>query len=236
MELFELTILMPCLNEAETLATCIAKAKQFLVAENIAGEILIADNGSVDGSQAIAEKNDARVIDVAMRGYGATLLAGIQNAQGKYVIMGDADDSYDFSSLRDFIVKLRAGNQLVMGNRFMGGMKKNAMPFLNRYLGNPVLSFVGRMFFQSPVRDFHCGLRGFERAAMLELNLRSPGMEFASEMVVKATLCKLKISEVAIILSPDGRSRRPHLRRWRDGWRHLKLLVMMRIFATSRVY
>ncbi len=227
MENIELTILMPCLNEAETLAICINKAKKFLNEQNIRGEVLIADNGSMDGSQTIAEQCGARVVHVPERGYGAALRSGIQNANGKYVIMGDADDSYDFLNLSAFVTRLREGYQLVMGNRFLGGIKKNAMPFLNRYLGNPVLSFLGRIFFKSGIGDFHCGLRGFEREAMLNLNLRTDGMEFASEMVVKASLHDLKMAEVATTLSPDGRSRRPHLRPWRDGWRHLKLLLLL---------
>jgi glycosyltransferase involved in cell wall biosynthesis len=227
MENLELTILMPCLNEAETLATCIHKAKKFLSDENIRGEVLIADNGSMDGSQSIAENCGARVVHVSERGYGAALRSGIQNANGKYVIIGDADDSYDFLNLAAFITRLREGYQLVMGNRFLGGIKKNAMPFLNRYLGNPVLSFLGRIFFKSGIGDFHCGLRGFDREAMLKLNLRTDGMEFASEMVVKASLHDFKMAEVATTLSPDGRSRRPHLRPWRDGWRHLKLLLLL---------
>ena len=223
----ELTILMPCLNEAETLADCIQKAKNFFARENIFGEIVIADNGSVDGSQKIATEQGAKVVHVAMRGYGAALRSGIEHASGQYVIMGDADGSYDFLNLTSFLHKLREGYQLVMGNRFRGGIKKNAMPFLNRYLGNPILSFLGRIFFKSSVGDFHCGLRGFDRQTMLQLDLQTDGMEFASEMVVKATLHRLKIAEVPTTLSPDGRSRRPHLRRWRDGWRHLKLLLLL---------
>lgn len=226
MEDLELTILMPCLNEAETLADCMTKAKAFLKAENIAGEILIADNGSTDGSQQIAQINGARVISVQERGYGAAILAGIQAAQGRYIIMGDADGSYDFYHLMPFVMKLRAGNDLVMGNRFLGGIAEGAMPFLNKYLGNPVLSMLGRLFFKSAIGDFHCGLRGFNRAAIQQLNLQAKGMEFASEIVVKATLNRLKIVEVPTTLSPDGRSRKPHLRPWRDGWRHLRLLLL----------
>jgi glycosyltransferase involved in cell wall biosynthesis len=226
MESYELTILMPCLNEAETLATCIQKAKHFLTAENINGEILIADNGSSDGSQDIARTNGARVIPVATRGYGAALKSGIHAAQGRYIIMGDADDSYDFQHLMPFIHKLREGYDLVMGNRFKGGIVKGAMPFLNRYLGNPVLSFLGRQFYKSHIGDFHCGLRGFRRDRLQQLDLQGDGMEFASEMVVKATIKKLKLTEVPIQLFPDGRSRRPHLRPWRDGWRHLRLLLL----------
>lgn len=227
MEAVELTILMPCLNEAETLAICIQKAKEFLNREKISGEILIADNGSSDGSQTIAEKYGAKVVNVPVRGYGAALREGIQQASGRYIIMGDADDSYNFKNLSAFLTKLRDGHQLVIGNRFKGGIEKGAMPFLNRYLGNPILSFIARIFFKSTIGDFHCGLRGFERDAILQLNLHTDGMEFASEMVVKATLNQLKITEVPTTLSPDGRNRKPHLRPWRDGWRHLKLLLLL---------
>lgn len=222
----ELSIVMPCLNEAATLGGCIAKARSFLGGRNIVGEIVVADNGSSDGSQAIARANGARVVDVAERGYGSALLAGIRAARGAYVIMGDSDDSYDFSGLAPFLDRLRAGDDLVMGNRFAGGILPGAMPALHRYLGNPVLSALGRAFFRSPVRDFHCGLRGFRREAILGLDLQAPGMEFASEMVVKATIQRLRISEVPTTLSPDGRGRPPHLRSWRDGWRHLRFLLL----------
>jgi hypothetical protein len=222
----ELTILMPCLNEAETLATCIQKALGYLARSGVSGEVLIADNGSTDGSQAIARGLGARVIDVPEKGYGAALIAGIAGARGCYVIMGDSDDSYDFSALDPFIAKLRDGYDLVMGNRFKGGIAPGAMPPLHRYLGNPVLSTIGRVFFGGPIRDFHCGLRGFSRAAIIALDLRAPGMEFASEMVVKATMRGLRITEVPTTLSPDGRSRPPHLRSWRDGWRHLRFLLI----------
>lgn len=222
----ELTILMPCLNEAETLATCIQKAKTFLAQENITGEILIADNGSTDGSQRIAEQAGARVVNVAMKGYGAALKGGMAAAQGKYIVMGDADDSYDFLNLTVFIDQLRQGYDLVMGNRFKGGIQKGAMPFLNRYLGNPVLSLLGRLFFKNNIGDFHCGLRGFHRDRMLALDLQGNGMEFASEMIVKATLHQFNMTEVPTTLSPDGRNRKPHLRPWRDGWRHLRLLLL----------
>lgn len=222
----ELTIVMPCLNEAETLATCIKKAKAFLDRTGVAGEVIVADNGSTDGSQAIARGLGARVVDVPVRGYGAALIAGIKAAKGKFVAMGDSDDSYDFARLDLFLEKLREGNQLVMGNRFKGGILPGAMPPLHRYLGNPVLSRIGRTFFSTSVGDFHCGLRAFDRAAMLRLNLRTSGMEFASEMVVKASLAKLRITEVPTTLSPDGRSRPPHLRSWHDGWRHLRFLLM----------
>lgn len=221
----ELTILMPCLNEAETIETCIRKARAYLRRSEIDGEIVIADNGSTDGSQRLAEALGARVVAVPVRGYGAALSAGIAAARGRYVIMGDSDGSYDFSRLDGFVEKLRGGYDLVMGNRFRGGIAKNAMPALHRYLGNPVLSAIGRIFYQAPVGDFHCGLRGFSRAAILGLKLDTPGMEFASEMVMKATIMGLKIAEVPTTLGPDGRSRPPHLRSWRDGWLHLKLLL-----------
>jgi len=222
----ELTILMPCLNEAATVGRCVEKAKGYLARAGVSGEILIADNGSTDGSQGLGEAAGARVIAVERRGYGAALQAGIAAARGRYVIMGDADDSYDFSDLDGFLSKLRAGNALVMGNRFKGGIRPGAMPFLNRYLGNPVLSFIGVLFFKSASGDFHCGLRGFERKTILDLGLFMPGMEFASEMVVKAAVNGLRIAEVPIVLHPDGRGRPPHLRPWRDGWRHLKFLLM----------
>lgn len=227
----ELTILMPCLNEAETLAACIAKAQGFLDRSGIDGEVLIADNGSTDGSQAIAESLGARVVAVPRRGYGAALGTGIQAAEGRFIIMGDSDDSYDFSRLDAFVARLRAGADLVMGNRFAGGIAPGAMPLLHRYLGNPVLSTIGRVLYRTPVRDFHCGLRGFSRAAILGLRLDTPGMEFASEMVIRATLAGLRIEEVPTTLSPDGRSRPPHLKSWRDGWRHLKLLLTFAPFS-----
>lgn len=223
---YELTVLMPCLNEAETIAVCIQKAQSFFASSGIKGEVLVADNGSTDGSQAIAESLGARVVAVPERGYGAALKGGIKAARGRFVIMGDADDSYDFSALSEMLGELRAGAQLVMGNRFKGGIKPGAMPFLHRYLGNPVLSFLGRLFYRVPIGDFHCGLRGFSREAILHLQLETSGMEFASEMVVKSALNKLKISEVPVVLSPDGRSRSPHLRTWRDGWRHLRFLLL----------
>ncbi len=222
----ELTILMPCLNEAETLAVCIQKARAFLETERVVGEVLIADNGSTDGSQAIARAHGARVINVSTRGYGGALLGGIEAAKGRYIVMGDADASYDFSALTPFLELLRHGYELVMGNRFKGGIKPGAMPGLHRYLGNPVLTGFGRLFFQSPVSDFHCGLRGFSTDSIRRLNLQTTGMEFASEMVVKATLHGLRIAEVPATLSPDGRSRAPHLRSWRDGWRHLRFLLI----------
>jgi hypothetical protein len=222
----ELTILMPCLNEAATVARCVAKARGFLERAGMAGEVLVADNGSDDGSAALAERAGARVVHVAERGYGAALSAGIAAARGRYVIMGDADESYDFSRLEAFVDKLREGWPLVMGNRFQGGIEPGAMPALHRYLGNPVLSFIGRLFFGAPIGDFHCGLRGFDRDAVRALDLRTPGMEFASELVVKAALAGWRIAEVPTVLHPDGRGRPPHLRRWRDGWRHLRFLLL----------
>ena len=222
----ELTILMPCLNEAETLAVCIGKAQAFLQREGIAGEVLIADNGSTDGSPEIAAGLGARVVPVSARGYGAALLGGIAHARGRFVIMGDADDSYDFSALQAFVGRLREGAELVMGNRFKGGIEPGAMPPLHRYLGNPVLSFIGRLFFRIGTGDFHCGLRGFNTEAIRRLDLQTTGMEFASEMVVRSALAGLRIEEVPTTLKPDGRSRPPHLRTWRDGWRHLKFLLV----------
>jgi glycosyltransferase involved in cell wall biosynthesis len=210
----ELSVVMPCLNEAETLATCIKKIQNSLDQNHIKGEIIVADNGSTDGSQEIATKMGVRVIHVDEKGYGNALMGGIVAARGQFSIMGDADDSYDFTALMPFLAKLREGYDLVMGNRFKGGIHPGAMPFLHRYLGNPVLTFIGRLFFHSPCGDFHCGLRGFTREAILKMNLRTIGMEFASEMVVKATLHKMRIAEVPTTLSPDGRSRPPHLRSW----------------------
>ena len=221
----ELSIVMPCLNEAETLAQCIVKANRFLAESGVVGEVVIADNGSTDGSQKIATDLGARVVAVPVRGYGAALSAGIAASRGTFVAMADSDDSYDFLGLMPFVVKLRDGFDLVMGNRFKGGIAPGAMPPLHRYLGNPVLSFVGRLFYPSQIGDFHCGLRAFRRDAIMGLGLKTTGMEFASEMVVKATLAHLKVAEVPTTLSPDGRSRPPHLRSWRDGWRHLKFLL-----------
>jgi glycosyltransferase involved in cell wall biosynthesis len=222
----ELSIVMPCLNEAETLEVCINKARGFIEKHGIDGEVVIADNGSTDGSQGLATKCGARVVDVAAKGYGSALMGGIRAARGRFVIMGDADDSYDFVNLMPFVEKLREGHDLVMGNRFRGGIKPNAMPPLHKYLGNPVLTFIGRLLFKSPSGDFHCGLRGFRKDAAMELDLRTTGMEFASEMVVKMTLNKKRIAEVPTTLSKDGRSRPPHLRSWHDGWRHLRFLLL----------
>jgi hypothetical protein len=222
----ELTILMPCLNEAETIGRCAVKALSFLASSGIAGEVLVADNGSTDDSRRIAEAAGARVVTVKDRGYGAALFEGFTAARGELVIMGDADDSYDFSRLDGFVAKLREGYDLVMGNRFAGGIRKGAMPWKNRYVGNPVLSGIGRLFFGSPVHDFHSGLRGMKRSSFIALQLKTLGMEFASEMVVKATLLGMRIAEVPTTLDHDGRSRPPHLRPWRDGWRHLRFLLL----------
>lgn len=222
----ELTILMPCLNEAETIERCIIAAREFLNSSQVKGEILIADNGSTDGSQALATKLGARVVAVPLRGYGAALYYGSLAAQGRFIIMGDSDASYDFSNLMPFVEKLRAGFDLVMGNRFAGGIKPGAMPWKNRYIGNPVLSGIGKLFFKCPANDFHCGLRGYSASAFRQMDLRTTGMEFASEMVIKATLRGMRITEVPTTLSPDGRSRPPHLKPWRDGWRHLRFMLL----------
>lgn len=222
----ELTVVMPCLNEVQTLGQCIAQASAMFAASGIRGEIVIGDNGSTDGSQALAKSLGARVVDVPERGYGAALLGAIEAARGRFVIMGDSDMSYDFGHAPRYVEKLREGYELVMGNRFKGGIKPGAMPFLHRYLGNPVLSGLGRLFFDvGPVSDFHCGLRAFNKAAIKRLNLSCTGMEFASEMVVKSSLHKLRVCEVPTTLDKDGRDRPPHLRTWRDGWRHLRFLL-----------
>jgi len=225
-EQYKISIVMPCLDEAETLTICIDKAKSFLNAHNIKGEIIVADNGSKDGSQEIAARAGARVVHVISKGYGSALMGGFEAAQGTYIIMGDADDSYDFSNLQGFVDALDEGYDLAMGNRFKGGIMPDAMPFLHRYLGNPVLSGIARIFFENNIGDFHCGLRGFRKQSILDLDLQTTGMEFASEMAVKATMRGLKITEVPTILYPDGRTRPPHLRTWSDGWRHLKFLLL----------
>ncbi|MCH8343753.1 MAG: glycosyltransferase family 2 protein [Planctomycetes bacterium] len=222
----ELTVLMPCLDEAETIAICIEKAQRAMRDHEIVGEVLIADNGSSDGSQQIAADLGARVVHVKRKGYGNALMGGIRAARGRFIIMADADDSYNFLDIPLFLEKLRNGHDLVMGNRFAGGIKPGAMPFLHKYLGNPVLSAIGRLFFRCPCSDFHCGLRGFSKSAATQLDLRATGMEFASEMVVKATLYRMRIAEVPTTLSPDGRSRPAHLRTWRDGWRHLRFMLL----------
>jgi glycosyltransferase involved in cell wall biosynthesis len=223
-ETCELSIVLPCLNEAETVETCIRKAQRSLKSLGAAGEVIIADNGSTDGSQEIARAAGARVVVVPRKGYGAALRGGIEAARGRYVLMGDADDSYSLDDIGGFLDALRDGADLVMGNRFQGGIQPGAMPFLHRYVGNPVLSWAGRLFFRVPIGDFHCGMRAFRRDRVLALGMRTEGMEFASEMVVRASLQGLQIHEVPTRLSPDGRSRPPHLRTWRDGWRHLRFL------------
>lgn len=225
----ELTVLMPCLNEAETLGTCIRKARAAMDRLSVDGEVLVADNGSTDGSQKIAEDLGARVVAVRAKGYGNALRGGIRAARGKYVIMADADDSYDFGGIGPFLEKLRAGSDLVMGCRMPAGggtIAPGAMPWKHRWIGNPVLTFIGRLLFKCPSHDFHCGMRGLSREAFDRLDLRTTGMEFASEMVVKASLLGLRISEVPTTLNKDGRSRPPHLRSWRDGWRHLRFLLL----------
>ena len=228
----EVTVLLPCLNEAETLAACVQNARRSLDELGVHGEVLVSDNGSTDGSQEIARRNGARVVTAPIRGYGGALLAGIQSARGRYVIMADADDSYDLGDLGPFVTALRQGHDVVMGNRFRGGIAKGAMPWLHRYVGNPVLSWLGRRLFGlKQVGDFHCGIRGFDRRRILALDLCMPGMEFASELVVRAALAGYDITEVPTTLRPDGRSRPSHLRTWRDGWRHLRFLL---VFAPAK--
>jgi glycosyltransferase involved in cell wall biosynthesis len=222
----EVSVVIPCLNEAGTLGTCVEKAMRAFRNHNIRGEVIIADNGSTDGSQEIALQMGARLVHVEAKGYGSALMGGISQVKANFIIMGDGDDSYDFTALMPFLEKLRAGYDLVMGNRFLGGIKSGAMPFLHRYLGNPVLSGIGRLFFHVPVGDFHCGMRGFTKHAYERLDLQTTGMEFASEMVVKASLLGLHITEVPITLYPDRRNRPPHLRTWRDGWRHLRFMLL----------
>jgi glycosyltransferase involved in cell wall biosynthesis len=222
----DLSVVLPCLDEAETLATCITKAQRAMEELALDGEVIVADNGSADGSQEIARRLGARVIDVPVKGYGSALLSGIAAARSELVVMADADDSYDLSQIEPFVDALRGGAELVMGNRFLGGIEPGAMPTLNRYVGNPILTRLGRLLFRSPSGDFHCGMRAFRRSSILSLGLRTAGMEFASEMVVRATLANLQIVEVPVTLSPDGRTRAPHLRPWRDGWRHLRFLFL----------
>ena len=222
----QLSFVLPCLNEAETVAASVAMARQFLTANGVDGEVLVADNGSTDGSPEIAQAAGARVIEVSERGYGNSLIGGITAARGECVIIGDSDGSYDFSSVGPMLAKLRDGYDVVIGNRFQGGVSPGAMPPLNRFLGNPLLSFLGRLFYRSQIGDFHCGLRGFKKAAFERMELQTAGMEFASEIIVKATLLGMRIGEVPTTLSPDGRSHPPHLRPWRDGWRHLRFLLL----------
>jgi Glycosyl transferase family 2 len=225
-EQIEVSVVLPCLNERETVGICVAKAIAALKGAGIAGEVLVADNGSTDGSIELAQSAGARVVNVSQRGYGNALRGGIQAARGVYVLMADSDDSYNFEHIPRFVEQLRNGSDLVMGNRFLGGVQKGAMPVLHRYLGNPVLTAIGRLFFGSPSRDFHCGIRAFRKDSYERMDIRSTGMEFASEMVVKASLLRMNVSEVATTLSPDGRSHPPHLRTWHDGWRHLRFLLM----------
>jgi glycosyltransferase involved in cell wall biosynthesis len=222
----ELTVLMPCLDEAKTVGACVAKARETCRAHGIAAEILVADNGSTDGSQRLAGESGARVIHVPARGYGSALRAGIDAARGRYVVIADADDSYDFGDIPAFLAQLRAGAQLVMGSRFRGKIHPGAMPLLHRFLGNPVLTWVLNLFFGAGISDAHCGMRGFSREAIRALSLRSSGMEFASEMIIRAAQEKLRVREVPTSLRPDGRGRRPHLRTWRDGWRHLRFMLL----------
>ena len=217
---------MPCLNEAETLATCIQKAQHAIEKDGLSAEVIVADNGSTDGSQAIANELGARLVTVARKGYGSALIGGIEAARGQLVIMGDADDSYDFTDIAPLIAKLREGCDLVVGNRFLGGIEPRAMPWLHRWIGNPVLTLISRVFFHTPIGDAHCGLRGFRKDSYERMKLRATGMEFASEMVIKASLKGMRIAEVPVALRPDGRSRPPHLRTWRDGWRHLRFMLL----------
>ena len=222
----EVSIVMPCLDEAETLAKCIRHAQSAIATGGLAAEIIVADNGSSDGSQQIAKDLGARVVDVSRKGYGSALIGGIDAAQGRFIVMGDADDSYDFEAIGPLIDKLREGYDLVVGNRFMGGIQPGAMPWSHRWIGNPILTFISRVFFHAPVGDTHCGLRAFKKDAYEKMRLRATGMEFASEMVIKASLKGMRITEVAVVLRPDGRSRPPHLRTWRDGWRHLRFMLL----------
>jgi glycosyltransferase involved in cell wall biosynthesis len=222
----EVSVVMPCLNEAETLASCIQKAQSAIEKDGLSAEIIVADNGSTDGSQAIAKELGARLVPVARKGYGSALIGGIEAARGEFVIMGDADDSYDFTAIAPLIEKLRGGFDLVVGNRFRGGIERDAMPWLHRWIGNPVLTLLSRLFFHTPVGDMHCGLRGFRKDAFARMRLKATGMEFASEMVIKASLKGMRITEVPVTLRPDGRTRAPHLRTWRDGWRHLRFMLL----------
>ena len=222
----EVSIVMPCLNEAETLAKCIGHARNAIAKLGLAAEIIVADNGSTDGSQLVAEELGVRVVEVARKGYGSALIGGIDAARGRFVVMGDADDSYDFEAIGPLIERLRDGYDLVVGNRFMGGIEPGAMPWSHRWVGNPVLTLISRVFFHAPIGDTHCGLRAFKKDAYEKMHLRATGMEFASEMVIKAALKGMRITEVAVVLRRDGRSHPPHLRTWRDGWRHLRFMLL----------
>jgi len=222
----ELSIVLPCLNEEATIGTCVTKARNFLREYKIRGEVIVADNDSTDSSVEVAKANKATVVHVEQKGYGSVLRGGFEKAKGKYIIMADTDDSYDLLHLMSFVEKLREGYDLVMGNRFRGGIKKGAMPWHHQYIGNPILSFIGQLFFKTPAKDFHCGLRGFTKEAINKMNLQTTGMELASEIVIKASILNMKVCEVPTTLSPDGRGRRPHLRSFRDGWRHLRFLLI----------
>jgi len=222
----ELSIVLPCLNEEQTVGVCVAKAVRFLKEYKINGEVIVADNGSRDLSIDIAKKEGAIITNIEQKGYGKALRGGFSAARGKYIIMADSDDSYDLDNLMPFVEKLRDGYDLVMGNRFKGGIKKGAMPWHHRYIGNPILSFLGRLFFRTPANDFHCGLRGFTKAVIEKMNLQTTGMELASEIVIKSSILGMKVCEVPTTLSPDGRDRPPHLRSFRDGWRHLRFLLI----------
>ena len=222
----EVSVVMPCLNEEKSVGVCIEQILRTFEERDIRGEVIVADNGSTDQSSKIARGLGARVILVKERGYGSALMGGIGATRGKYVIMGDADGSYDFTQIPIFLEQLRSGYEVVVGNRFRGGIEPGAMPPLHRYFGNPVLSGIGRLFFRTPFRDFHCGLRGFTRAAYERIGMRTTGMEFASEMVVKASLFNLRTCEVPTTLSRDRRPGKPHLRSWHDGWRHLRFLLL----------
>ena len=223
----ELTVLLPCLNEERTIGACVTEARQAIAELGLAAEVLVADNGSEDDSRQVAQAAGARVVKVAARGYGSALRAGIAAARGRYVVMADADGSYDLGQLLPFLERLRAGDQLVMGDRFRGGIAPGAMPWLHRWIGNPILSRLGRLFFSARIADFHCGMRGFDRRALLSLQLHTSGMEFASEMVIRAALAGFRVANVPIRLRRDGRDRRPHLRTWRDGWRHLRFMLVL---------
>jgi len=223
----EVSFVAPCLNEAATIEACIREIQSCIESSALSAEIVVADNGSTDGSRELARKLGARVIEVAERGYGSALMGGIEAARGRFVVMGDSDLSYDFREAPRLLEKLRAGADLVMGSRFKGRIEPGAMPFLHRYLGNPVLSWLGRLLFRVPVSDFHCGLRAFRKESYQAMRVRTSGMEFASEIVVKAAVMGMRIDEAPVTLRPDRRGRPPHLRTWRDGWRHLRFLLTL---------